>query len=120
VHIYYYISQIYDIKMALNKSSLFSRKYQKLSDYSSAMVHPAKISILERLAHYGVQTCGEITEVLPLAQSTVSQHLKSLTESGLVKMETRGLKSNYSLNHDSIEELRILVDELMNKLSNPM
>lgn len=106
--------------MAINKASSFSTRSQALSEYASALMHPAKVTILERLSLYGFQSCGELTDALPLAQSTVSQHLKSLTRSGLVIMETSGLKSNYSLNRDNVDEMKALLDELMNKLSNPM
>ena len=106
--------------MAINKSSSFNKRSQDLAGYASVLAHTAKVILLERLALYGTQTCGELTDALPLAQSTVSQHLKSLTQSGLIQMKVNGLKSNYSLNLKSIEEMRTLVDELMNKLSNPM
>ncbi|TVR28794.1 MAG: transcriptional regulator [Balneolaceae bacterium] len=106
--------------MAINKSSSFNQRSQDLAGYASAVAHPAKVILLERLALYGTQTCGELANALPLAQSTVSQHLKSLTRSGLIVMEVDGLKSNYSLDLKSVEEMRTRVDELMNKLSNPM
>jgi DNA-binding transcriptional ArsR family regulator len=106
--------------MAENKSELFNDRRQRLSSYAEAMSHPAKVAILELLAQEGALSCGEITEQLPLAQPTVSQHLKKLKESGLILYSKDGLKSIYSLNGDSIDQLRNLVYELLNKITNPL
>ena len=55
-----------------------------------ALGHPARVRILEHLQEVDTCICGQIVEILPLAQSTVSQHLKSLKQAGLVKGEVDG------------------------------
>ena len=75
--------------MAFNKKEEFNTKEQSLAAFAKALSHPARIAILGVLAKKNECICGEIVEVLPLAQSTVSQHLKELREAGLIKGEYR-------------------------------
>ncbi len=56
--------------------------------------------------------CGEIVNQLPLAQSTVSQHLKILKESGLIQGEVDGPKVCYCINEDRLQKLKSFVTEL--------
>lgn len=106
--------------MAENKSDKFPVNKQVLSVYAIALSHPAKVAILELLSEKGSMTCGEITERLPLAQASVSQHLKKLKMSGLIVRTKDGLKSIYSLEPTNIEQMRTLLYEMMNKLTNPL
>ncbi len=62
-----------------------------------ALAHPARITIFKHLLDEDRCVCGRIVEVLPLAQSTVSQHLKILKESGLVQGEVEGPKTCYCI-----------------------
>ncbi|MFN3666588.1 MAG: ArsR/SmtB family transcription factor, partial [Sediminibacterium sp.] len=70
--------------MATPKTAAFAKKEQDLAAFAKALAHPARIAILKVLAQKNACICGEIVEVLPLAQSTVSQHLKELKEAGLI------------------------------------
>ncbi|HRX93558.1 MAG TPA: metalloregulator ArsR/SmtB family transcription factor, partial [Chitinophagaceae bacterium] len=70
--------------MAFNKKEEFTQKEQELAAFAKAMSHPARIAILKVLARRNECICGDIVEVLPLAQSTVSQHLKELKNAGLI------------------------------------
>lgn len=106
--------------MAENKSDKFSVNKQMLSVYAQALSHPAKVAILELLSEKESMTCGEITERLPLAQASVSQHLKKLKLSGLIIRNKDGLKSIYSLESTNIDQMRTLLYEVMNKLTNPL
>lgn len=63
-----------------------------------ALGHPARVRIVEYLAARDRCVCGRIVEVLSLAQSTVSQHLKVLKEAGLIRGEVEGLSICYCLN----------------------
>ena len=64
--------------MAFNKKEEFTQKEQDLAAFAKAISHPARIAILKVLAEKNECICGDIVELLPLAQSTVSQHLKEL------------------------------------------
>ncbi|MGB3008325.1 MAG: metalloregulator ArsR/SmtB family transcription factor, partial [Chitinophagaceae bacterium] len=84
--------------MAFHKKEAFTQKEQDLASFAKAMSHPARISILKVLAQRNECICGEIVEILPLAQSTVSQHLKELINAGLITGTLDGPRSCYCIN----------------------
>jgi len=84
--------------MSIDKSSEFTQEEQDLAAFAKAFGHPARIAILKILATKNACICGEIVEVLPLAQATVSQHLKALKEAGLIQGTIDGSKSCYCIN----------------------
>lgn len=71
----------------------------------SALGHPARLKILRWLARYEKCRCKDVVDVLPLAQSTVSQHLKVLTDAGLVKAELARPSSHYCLDRQALSDL---------------
>jgi ArsR family transcriptional regulator len=92
--------------MPLAKTVDFEDTEVQLAAYAKALAHPARIAILRELARRGTCICGEIVEVLPLAQSTVSQHLKALKEAGLIQGEIEGQRSCYCLNTQALRVLQ--------------
>ena len=84
--------------MAVHKREEFGKKEQDLANFAKAIAHPARIAILKVLAQKTECICGKIVEVLPLAQSTVSQHLKALQEAGLIEGTIDGPRSCYCIN----------------------
>ena len=84
--------------MAINKKSDFSAVDQSLAAFAKALSHPARIAILKVLAERNECICGQIVDVLPLAQSTVSQHLKELKSAGLISGTIDGPRSCYCSN----------------------
>lgn len=86
------------------------------ADIAKALAHPARIAILKMLAQRNTCFCGDITDVLPLAQSTVSQHLKALKSAGLITGKVEGVRTCYCLNPDGIKELKSTLSELSNEL----
>jgi ArsR family transcriptional regulator len=90
--------------MAINKKTEFTAIDQKLADMAKAMSHPARIAILRILAEHNTCICGEIVEVMPLAQATVSQHLKELLNADLIKGTVDGKKSCYCINWDAFND----------------
>jgi ArsR family transcriptional regulator len=85
---------------------------QNISDFEAlaltckALAHPSRLAILQTLAQRGSCICGEIVDVMPLSQATVSQHLKVLKEAGLISGEIVGQKSCYCINTLAMSELR--------------
>ena len=77
-----------------------------------ALGHPARIRIVEHLKTENRCICGQIVEILPLAQSTVSQHLKVLKESGLVRGEVEGPRTCYCLDMVLLERFKKTVSLL--------
>ncbi|MGV3665817.1 MAG: ArsR/SmtB family transcription factor [Leptospira bouyouniensis] len=91
--------------MASNKKSEFPESIQNFATFAKLLSHPARIAILEVLAKRQTCVCGEIVEVLPLAQSTVSQHLKELKEGGLVKGSVEGTSSCYCIDWEHFYQM---------------
>lgn len=91
--------------MAKAKIEEFAPDELLMADLAKALSHPARIRILKILASADVCMCGEIVDMLPLAQATVSQHLKELKRVDLVKGEIEGPKTCYCINTDSIKKL---------------
>jgi DNA-binding transcriptional ArsR family regulator len=81
----------------------------ELAALAKALGHPARVKILRFLLSRDACMCGEINEVVPLAQSTVSQHLKVLKEAGLIVGEIDGPRVCYSPNPEALARLRQLV-----------
>jgi DNA-binding transcriptional ArsR family regulator len=91
--------------MALNKKELFNEQDIFLAEMAKSLSHPARIQILRILAEKNTCICGEIVEILPLAQATVSQHLLELKKSGLVKGTIDGTKSCYCINWENFKKM---------------
>jgi ArsR family transcriptional regulator len=88
----------------------------RLAAQLKALAHPARLRILDLLAERGRCICGEIVEVLPLAQATVSQHLKILKEAGLLEGTIEGPRSCYCLDAGAIERLCRVLDRRLARL----
>jgi ArsR family transcriptional regulator len=85
---------------------------ERLAKLAWAVAHPARVRIVRLLIMRTTCVCGEIVDQLPLAQSTVSQHLKILKESGLIQGEVDGPKVCYCINPTSLQELKSLIATL--------
>ena len=88
-----------------------------LADQLKALAHPARLEILRVLASRRRCVCGEVVEVMPLAQATVSQHLKILKEAGLIRGEIEGRNSCYCLDPLGIARARETLDRLLGDLT---
>ncbi|WP_029558302.1 metalloregulator ArsR/SmtB family transcription factor [Xanthobacter sp. 91] len=84
-----------------------------------ALAHPARLAMLETLAGQERCVCGEIVKALPLAQSTVSQHLKVLLDAGLIRGRTEGQRSSYCLDTAALDALAEEIDALFKALRRP-
>src|SRR5437762_3966473 len=102
--------------MAIHKKDAFMQKEQDLAEFAKALAHPARIAILKVLAQHNECICGEIVDVLPLAQSTVSQHLKELKKAGLITGTVDGPRSCYCINWKAFEKFMNEFSFLFNKL----
>ena len=82
---------------------------ERLAELAWAVAHPMRVRIVRMLMERESCVCGEIVDALPIAQSTVSQHLKILKESGLVQGEVEGPKVCYCINSKALADLKSLV-----------
>ena len=103
--------------VAKSKIEEFTAEETRLADVAKALSHPARIKILKILAEMNVCMCGEIVELLPLAQATVSQHLKELKRVGLIQGEIEGPKTCYCVNGDSIKEVYKQLQNYFDKIN---
>lgn len=81
-------------------------EFEPLAAACKALSHPARLAILKTLAARGSCICGEIVDVMPLSQATVSQHLKVLKEAGLVRGAIDGPRSCYCVDAGAMKSLR--------------
>lgn len=98
--------------MAVSKKNEFTKEDVWLADIAKAMSHPARIKILKILTEMNVCMCGDIVDLLPLSQSTVSQHLKELKRVGLIKGDIDGPKVCYCVNNDLLQKAKQELDKL--------
>ena len=89
----------------------------RLTEQLKALAHPARLAILRTLAERGSCVCGEVVEVMPLSQATVSQHLKVLKEAGLIDGRIDGRNSCYCVDAAAIAALRDDLDRLLRGLA---
>lgn len=85
---------------------------EELAELAKALGHPARVKIIRILARRRECLCGEIVDELPLAQSTVSQHLKILKEAGLVRGTVDGPRVCYCLGDGALRRAKALVGAL--------
>ncbi|HZO81839.1 MAG TPA: metalloregulator ArsR/SmtB family transcription factor [Candidatus Binataceae bacterium] len=85
---------------------------EELARLARALGHPARVRIVRLLEARNGCVCGELVEAIPLAQSTVSQHLKVLKEAGLIQGEIDGPRVCYCLVPAALRRLRMLVAAL--------
>ena len=102
--------------MAQSKRDEFAVKDQKVAELAKALAHPARVAILRELARRGTCVCGQIVEVLPLAQSTVSQHLKELKEAGIIKGDVEGAKSCYCIDWKKLKDVWVIFHGIFSEM----
>ena len=90
--------------------------FETLAAACKALSHPARLAILQTLAERGSCICGEIVDVMPLSQATVSQHLRVLREAGLVRGTFDGPRSCYCIDADAMKALRTSLEGLFGSL----
>ena len=92
--------------MGATKTSHFTDKQNKVATMLKALGHPARIAVIEYLLKVDTCICGDIVNELPLAQPTVSQHLKELKNAGLIKGDIEGNSICYCINEKALEAIQ--------------
>jgi len=80
----------------------------ELAKLAKAIGHPARVRILRLLSRKEARVCSQIVDELPLAQSTVSEHLRILKEAGLVRCAQDGTRVGYCIDFDGLRRLKAL------------
>ena len=102
--------------MATAKIEEFSKTEIEIAEIAKALSHPARIKILKILNDLNSCMVGSIVDLLPLSQSTVSQHLKELKRVGLIKGEIEGPKICYCINPKVMEKVKTEFDRLFSQV----
>ena len=97
----------------MNKKDILTEKQRKKARYAKAMGHPIRMYVLELLVNQNCCYSGDLTEVLPIAKSTLSQHLKELKDAGLIQGEIEAPKIKYCINKKNWEEAQSLFREFL-------
>jgi DNA-binding transcriptional ArsR family regulator len=99
---------IYDKEagVAHAKTDAFPAELVQLATAARALAHPGRLQLLTTLAARPSCVCGDLVDTMPLAQSTVSQHLKELKEAGLIRGEIDGPRTCYCLDPETLETVR--------------
>lgn len=84
-----------------------------LARYIKALAHPARIAIMKLLSHRDTCICNDIVRELPLAQSTVSQHLKELKDAGLIQGNINPPRVKYCINQENWQTARKLIEKFL-------
>ena len=92
--------------MGASKTEHFSANQNSIAALAKALGHPARVAIVEYLLSVDSCICGDIVNELPLAQPTVSQHLKELKSVGIIKGEIEGNAICYCVDESAIEKLQ--------------
>src|SRR6476620_11614355 len=92
--------------MGASKTEHFTETQNQIAVMAKALGHPARIAIMEYLIKVDSCICGDIVNELPLAQPTISQHLKELKNAGLIKGNIEGNAICYCINEKAIAKLR--------------
>jgi ArsR family transcriptional regulator, arsenate/arsenite/antimonite-responsive transcriptional repressor len=99
----------------MNKKKVYTPESEKFARYSKALGHPARVFIIRHLAENANSCCysGDLAEILPIARSTLSEHLKELKNAGLIQGEINPPFIKYCLNKENWEEYQSLFDSFV-------
>lgn len=104
--------------MGISKTDVFNENQNKLATIYKALGHPARIAIIEYLLKVNSCICGDIVNELPLAQATISQHLKELKNAEIIKGSIEGNSICYCINPNTITLLQHYLNAIAATLEN--
>ena len=99
--------------MGASKIINYSEEELLIAKFAKALSHPARVAIIKLLLEKQSCICGDIVEDLPIAQSTVSQHLKELKESGLIKGNIDGASICYCVDTEVLQKASNVLNTLL-------
>lgn len=111
------ILQYINIYMGVSKTENFTKEQNDIAVAIKALGHPARIAIVEYLLKVDSCICGDIVGELPLAQPTVSQHLKELKNAGLIKGTIEGTSICYCIDEEGFSKIKLFFDNIINRLA---
>lgn len=92
----------------MDRKDMITDDQRKVARYAKAMSHPVRMYVLELLSRQSCCYSGDLTEELPIAKSTLSQHLRELKDAGLIQGEIEAPKIKYCIHQENWKEARFL------------
>lgn len=118
VFLFIVILQCNNKEMGLTKTDAFTESQNELASICKALGHPARIAIVEHLIATNSCITGDLVDVLPLSQATVSQHLRELKNAGIIQGTISGTSVNYCINAENWNKIASTLS-LMLRSYNP-
>lgn len=100
------------LRTEMKLNDVITEEQKKTARYAKAVGHPVRIYVLQLLSRQACCYSGDLSDVLPIAKSTLSQHLKELKDAGLIQGEIESPKIKYCINRENWEEARRLLSSL--------
>lgn len=97
----------------MNYEESISERQKRIARYAKALGHPIRMYVMELLSKQSCCYSGDLTEILPIAKSTLSQHLKELKDAGLIQGEIEPPRIKYCINRENWNEAKELFKQLM-------
>ena len=89
-------------------SKIISNKQERIARYAKALGHPVRVYVMQLLSNQACCYSGDLSEELPIAKSTLSQHLKELKDAGLIQGEIEAPRIKYCVNKANWQEVQEL------------
>jgi len=102
--------------MGASKIINYSEAEMQIAKFAKALSHPARVAILQLLIQKQSCICGDIVDELPIAQSTVSQHLKELKQAGLIKGNIDGASICYCVDKEQLQNAKVILNQLLSPI----
>jgi ArsR family transcriptional regulator, arsenate/arsenite/antimonite-responsive transcriptional repressor len=101
----------------VTKEKVYTEKQEKIARYSKALGHPVRVFIMDFLVKNADKCCysGDMAEELPIARSTLSQHLSELKDAGLIQGEINPPYIKYCINKSNWAEAKELLSTFFNR-----
>jgi len=105
--------------MVVSKTELFNEELQERANLFKVLAHPARLQILQFLAHSGSCITGDISDHFPLSRTTVNQHVKELKDAELICGHIEGAKIVYCLNYLKLKKMEEILTGLLTEIQLP-
>lgn len=102
--------------MGITKTEYFTKNQNEIAILFKALAHPARIAIVEYLLSVDSCICNDIVAELPLAQATISQHLKELKNAGIIQGSIEGKAICYCTNPETFNKLEYFISQISHKI----
>ena len=103
--------------MGLTKTDAFTESQNEVAAICKALGHPARIAIIEHLIETNSCITGDLVDVLPLSQATVSQHLRELKNAGIIQGTITGTSVNYCINAENWNKIASTLSGMLRSYS---